>query len=96
VLNFKYAAEIAEQWNMGDIESDGAGFVTAFEIPVEYFEKFQVQTVGLTHHQELWVPAEQLDEFNDMIMDGIRVEKAFVGNKHNLTDKIAKVIPISS
>jgi hypothetical protein len=95
VLNFQYAAEIAECWNMGDVESDGVGFVTAFEIPDEYFRKFQVQTVGLDHHQELWVPAEQLDEFNNMIVDGIRIEKAFLGNKFILTDKIAEVLPVS-
>ena len=95
VLNFQYAAEIAERWNMGDVESDGVGFVTAFEIPDEYFRKFQVQTVGLDHHQELWVPAEQLDEFNNMIVDGIRIEKAFLGKKFTLTEKIAEILPVS-
>lgn len=93
VLNFQYAAEIAEGWNMRDADSDGVGFVTAFEIPEDYFRGFQVQTVGLDHHQELWVPAEQLDEFNDMILDGIRVEKAFIGSKFIVTDKLKKVIP---
>jgi hypothetical protein len=93
VLNFKYAAEIAEHWNMRDAESDGVGFVTAFEIPGEYFRRFQVQTVGLDHHQELWVPAQQLDEFNTMIQNGIRVERAFIGKKYNLPDKIRNVLP---
>lgn len=96
VLNFEYAAEIAERWNMGDAGSDGAGFVTAFEIPEEYFNSFQVQTVGLDHHQELWVPAEQLDEFNDRIVHGIRVVKAFVGSKCILADKVTKIISVSS
>src|SRR5687768_9145052 len=95
VLNFQYAAEIAERWNMGDVESDGVGFVTAFEIPDEYFRKFQVQTVGLDHHQELWVPAEQLDEFNNMIVGGIRIAKAFLGKKFTLTEKIAEILPVS-
>jgi predicted nucleotidyltransferase len=95
VLNFQYAAEIAERWNMGDVESDGVGFVTAFEIPDAYFRKFQVQTVGLDHHQELWVPAEQLDEFNNMIVDGIRIEKAFLGKKFIVTNKIAEILPVS-
>ncbi|MBT1699637.1 hypothetical protein KK083_22250 [Fulvivirgaceae bacterium PWU4] len=93
VLNFQYAAEIAEGWNMRDADSDGVGFVTAFEIPEDYFRRFQVQTVGLDHHQELWVPAEQLDEFNDMIVNGIRVEKAFIGSKFTVTDKLKQVIP---
>jgi hypothetical protein len=95
VLNFKYAAEIAERWNMGDPNSDGVGFVTAFEIPETYFKTFQVQTVGLDYHQELWIPAEQLSEFNDYIINGIRVEKAFVGSKFNLSDEIKKVLPVN-
>jgi hypothetical protein len=93
VLNFQYAAEIAERWNMVDEDSDGVGFVTAFEIPEEYFKLFQVQTVGLAHHQELWVPATQLEEFNDAIVNGIRVEKAFIGKRFAISDKIKNVLP---
>ena len=93
VLNFEYAAEIAERWNMRDEDSDGVGFVTAFEIPEHYFKQFQIQTVGLIHYQELWVPATQLDEFNDAIVNGIRVEKAFIGKKFAISDKIRNVLP---
>lgn len=93
VLNFNYAAEIAERWNMRDKASEGVGFVTSFEIAEEYFNQFEIQTVGMPHHQELWVPAEQLEEFNSKILNGIRVEKAFVGNQFRLTEKITKVIP---
>lgn len=92
VLNFKYAAEIAEQWNRGDSNSDGVGFVTAFDISDDYFKKFQIQTVGLPYHQELWVPAEQLDEFNSEIINGIRIEKSFVGKQFLMTDKIRSVL----
>jgi hypothetical protein len=92
VLNFQYAAEIAERWNMRDPDSDGAGFVTAFEISQSYFDKFPVQTVGLDHHQELWVPAEELGEFNDNIVNGIRVEASFMGKKFQLSDSLASII----
>ena len=92
VLNFKYAAEIAERWNMGDIDSDGAGFVTAFEISEQYFRQFPIQTVGLDYHQELWVPAEQLSVFNDEIVNGIRVEKAYMGAKFKPSEKVVKVV----
>ena len=78
---------------MVDEDSDGVGFVTAFEIPEEYFNLFQVQTVGLAHHHELWVPATQLEEFNDAIVNGIRVEKAFIGKKFAISDKIRTVLP---
>lgn len=93
VLNFQYAAEIAERWNMRDKDSDGVEFVTAFEIPEPYFKLFQVQTVGLVHHQELWVPATQLEEFNDAIVNGIRVEKAFIGKRFIISDKIKNILP---
>jgi hypothetical protein len=92
VLNFQYAAEIAELWNMRDPDSDGVGFVTEFEIPEEYFQKFPIQTVGLDHHQELWVPAEQLDEFNERIVNGIRVSASFIGKKFIVPEKIKNVL----
>jgi hypothetical protein len=92
VLNLKYAIEIAERWNMRDKESDGVGFVTSFEIPEEYFKLFEIQTVGMPHHQELWIPAEQLEEFNSKILNGIRVEKAFIGNEFKVTEKIQSVL----
>lgn len=92
VLNFKYAAEIAEQWNRGNPDSDGVGFVTAFDISEDYFKKFQIQTVGLPYHQELWVPAEQLDEFNHEIINGIRVEKSFIGKNFVMSDQLRNVL----
>ena len=92
VLNFQYAVEIAEQWNMRDLESEGAGFVTSFEIPEEYFKTFQIQTVGLAYHQELWVPAEQLEEFNNKIINGIHIEKAFLGKLFSPSAKITSVL----
>lgn len=91
VLNFKYAAEIAERWNLGT-DSKEAGFVTAFDIPDEYFNKFQIQTVGMPHHQEFWVPANELVEFNSKIIGEIRVEKSFIGNLFQASEKIKKFI----
>lgn len=96
VLNIQYAIDIAEGWNMCDPDSDGAGFVTSFEIPESYFRKFPIQTVGLDHHQELWVPAEALGEFNSMIVSGIIVERAFIGKRFIVPQAIKKVIPNDS
>ncbi len=92
VLNVEYASEIAERWNRGEEDSDDAGFVMAFEIPEKYFQQFQVQTVGLDHHQELWVPDYQLSEFNDQIVEGIRVEKTFLGRNFIVPDNIKSVL----
>ena len=89
VLNFQYAAEIAERWNMVDPE---VGFVTQFDIPEDYFRTFPIQTVGLDHHLELWVPAERLEEFNNQIVNGIRVCKSFIGSKFIMPEKIRNVL----
>lgn len=73
VLNEKYAREITERWNKTSAEAGYAGYVTAFEIEDEYVSKFPVQTVGASYHKELWVPAEELEEFNRHIIGKITV-----------------------
>lgn len=73
VLNEKYAREIAEKWNKRSADSGFAGYVTAFEVDDQYISKFPVQTVGAGYHQELWIPAEELEEFNRHIIGQIRV-----------------------
>lgn len=88
VLNSPYAEQIALEWNTKDAFSGHAGFVTAFDIPEEYFKTFEVQVVGGSHHQELWVPAAQLEEFNTRIVGGIRVVKSFYGEGYSSNTKI--------
>lgn len=83
VLNFDYAAKIARDWNTKDPVSGYAGFVTRFEVDDEYASRFEVQTVGTRgQHDELWVPAEELDEFNAHIVGKIEVVAAFVGEAY--------------
>ena len=79
VLNFDYAAQIARDWNSTGLQ--GAGFVTKFEVEQSYAEQFEVQTVGSRLHQELWVPAEELAEFNRHIIGLITIDAAFYGEK---------------
>jgi len=81
VLNATYAAQIALEWNTTDEFSGYAGFVTAFDISEEYFNTFEIQNVGGNTHNELWVPAEQLEIFNTNIIHPIRIENAFYGKK---------------
>ncbi len=73
VLNEKYAAEIAQKWNTKDKNSGFQGYVTRFEIDDRFISKYKVQTVGASYHQELWVPAEELDSFNSHIIGKIEV-----------------------
>jgi hypothetical protein len=74
VLNEEYAIQIARDWN---VPASGSGFVTKFDLPAEYLKKFQVQNVGGRVHDELWVPAEELEEFNDNIVGDIVVTRSF-------------------
>ena len=78
-LNFEYAIQIARDWNSKGPQ--GAGFVTKFDVEQSYFEQFEVHIVGSRIHQELWVPAEELEEFNHHIIGLITVEAAFYGEK---------------
>ena len=71
VLNERYAREIAEKWNKRYADSQYTGFVTTFEIDDAYISQFPVQTVGTSYHQELWIPAEELENFNHHIIGTI-------------------------
>ena len=73
VLNERYAREIAEKWNRRYPDSQYTGYVTTFEIDDAYIAQFPVQTVGAGYHQEFWIPAEELHEFNQHIIGKIKV-----------------------
>ena len=76
MLNEKYATEIASGWNV-KYNEDHRGYVTRFEVEDAYAGQFDVQQVGDTYHQELWIPAEQLAEFNRHIVGRIEVVSEF-------------------
>ena len=73
VLNECYAPEIAEKWNKRYPDSQYTGYVTTFEIDDGYISQFPVQTVGASYHQELWIPAEELETFNRHIIGTIAI-----------------------
>lgn len=77
VLNLEYAQQIAKDWNATN--SPYAGFVTRFELDQVYAQKFEVHTVGGHIHQEFWVPAEELEEFNSHIRGKIEIIAAYYG-----------------
>ena len=70
VMNKEYAIQITEQWNA---PAYGAGYVTEFDVDSEYLNKFKIENVGGDIHNELWVPSEDLEEFNSNIIGLIRV-----------------------
>lgn len=77
VLNMAYAEQIARDWNT---RSDRrVGYVTEFAVDDAYIAQFNREVVGSSRHEELWVPAEQLDEFNAHLVGPITVVRAFFG-----------------
>ena len=73
VLNEGYATQIARDWNTRDPASGYAGYVTRFRVSAEFVRRYPVRTVGAEPHQELWVPAEELQDFNRHIVGNIEV-----------------------
>jgi len=74
VCNQQYAVEIAERWNARD---EGVGYVTRFAVLASYLDRFERQIVGARHHEEYWIPAEDLPAFNDAIVGSIDVVQTF-------------------
>ncbi len=80
VMKEAYAVQIARDWN---VKNSGAGFVTRFAVESDFLKRYLVQTVGSSLHQELWVPAEELDEFNRHIAGLIEVVAEFHKEGHS-------------
>jgi hypothetical protein len=93
VLTFEYAEQIARDWNTKS--GAFAGFVTRFEVEQDYADKFEVHTVGGHIHQELWVPAENLGEFNEHIVGRIEVVAAYYGQQFSGEINPATNLPLS-
>lgn len=74
VTNEGYAIQITREWN---VPAYGVGYVTRFAVDTAYLEQFTVQNVGDQRHDELWVPAEQLEAFNNHIIGSIEVTHTF-------------------
>ena len=86
VLNQAYAEQIAGQWNTEDEFSGYCGIVTRFRIHTTHFEKYKIENVGGEIHNELWVPSEELEIFNQNIIDNIEVVNVFFGQKFSMPD----------
>jgi hypothetical protein len=79
VLTREYAEAIARDWNTK--EEPYSGYVLRMKLADRYATKFPPQTAGSAAHRELWVPAEELVEFNSNLSGIIAVERAFFGPK---------------
>jgi hypothetical protein len=79
VMNQEYATQIARAWNAKDEASGWTGYVLRFRVRSEFLRKYPVRTVGSVIHQEYWIPAAELDEFNDQIEGLIESIACFTG-----------------
>lgn len=80
VLNEKYAIQIARDWN-AQRNDPPVGYVTRFRVKSEYLERHKVQTVGSSEHQEYWIPAQELAEFNENLVGQIEVIAKYRGER---------------
>jgi hypothetical protein len=79
VMNAAYAEQIARDWNTRDEQSGYAGFVTRFAVARPYVDQFDEHQVGAAMHRELWIPAAELDNFNQHIIGQIEIIASFYG-----------------
>ncbi|OLD20926.1 MAG: hypothetical protein AUI91_05700 [Acidobacteria bacterium 13_1_40CM_3_56_11] len=80
VLVQEYADQTAATWNTK--EEPFVGYVIEMEILDEYGARFTPQTVGSAIHRELWVPSEELAEFNNQLTKPVSVRRAYFGPKY--------------
>ena len=70
VCNEKYAREIASKWTRADA---GVAFILRFAVDAEFLSTYERHIVGAKEHEEYWIPAEDLEEFNDNISGDIEL-----------------------
>jgi hypothetical protein len=77
VLTEDYAISIARDWNTKDPNSGCVGYVLRFRVLKDYIDRYRVHLVGGNKCREYWIPAEDLDEFNDHIVGTIEILHEF-------------------
>lgn len=75
VTTEEYAIKIARDWN---VRASGAGYVTRFEVRKTFLDQYKVQDAGGRAHREYWIPADQMNAFNQAIVGQIEITSSFV------------------
>ena len=76
VLNEEYAVQIARDWN-AKYNEPKCGYVMRFRVRKSFLDRYEPKTVGSVTHQEYWIPAEDLDDFNRNIIGIIEMIAEF-------------------
>lgn len=79
VLSESYATRIASEWNTRYAANGSVGYVTRFDVETRYVRQFEPHSVGGQDLVELWVRADELDDFNDHIVGMITVIAEYRG-----------------
>jgi len=77
VLNAEYATQIANGWNTRDEASGFVGYVLRFRVKTEFLRQYKIRVVGNASHQEYWIPAGDLEQFNANIVGCIEAISEF-------------------
>ena len=77
VITEDYAIRIARNWNTKDEASGYVGYVTRFHVRKAFLDRYPAQLAGGRACPEYWIPAEDLDAFNDNIVGPIEVIHEF-------------------
>ncbi len=77
VLNEQYATQIARDWNTRDAASGFVGYVLRFSVRNNFLDRYHVHTVGSSGHREYWIPAPDLETFNENIVGAIELISEF-------------------
>ena len=80
VLTESYAHQIARDWNTRDSVSGYVGHVLRFPVRQDFLARYEIQVVGASVHQEYWIPAEELEAFNDAIVGTIELIATYTGD----------------
>lgn len=72
VLNEEYAVQIARNWN-AKYNDDRVGYVTRFAVRKDFLDRCETHCVGGRNHEEYWIPASDLEKFNENIVGKIEV-----------------------
>jgi len=72
-LNEEYTTFIAREWNTSDAASGYVGYVLRFSVRTDFISQSYVQTVGSATARQYWIPADELDAFNQQIVGPIEI-----------------------
>jgi hypothetical protein len=96
VLTQDYARSIIRNWNSREADAGHCGFITEFDVEDAFSSRYPVRHLGGgPAFRELWVPAEELEEFNRHILGTIRVVESIYGERFSGELDDATGLPVS-